>query len=1738
MKCLHEVGKTYVLPLFNTLLEIHALVPLHAGGWDLAHEILVDLIAKGGVCTSDIGGMVKVVFFGRLFAPLLPSLRAEMTPSPLFLQICWSLLELSLDEEEIRNGHLAHACFRWAGAIRRLLRLISCLSSSTSDDLVNIECILEHCARHSPDVMHVLVEILISTLCDGGREARTKNGVEGSEFWLKAPFQIDMAPKKEEQLECGWQDLVISLVLLRSHKQFTPHNAFPTHLAEGAGEINMRGYNQGGANHRINTKISNGSTVGSEGGLSDFKDRLHHLMYLVVGGYATNSMVKALSANGASSEDDDVEQQAVVAFLEMINDIGASHFESDSQARLLVLAEEMLAWLAFSSHKLVDVATQCDGSESFLRALSSPSTCSNSAWNVFQPTSIGKIVVCQIFHMSNESRNGILSLLLASASDKTAAIDTRYVALESLRMICLKHPKDVVPISHRLLDWIQSATTEKLILDAGSPLTKKMWIPQDYQSTENLLSPPWAAIVIASIFAIAEHDSKFADQVIIFIRKLAMTKDTFFKVVAFSAIVASMAAPRSFGRSGRLASSENSKLCPPSGASRRDLYRSLANIVVDITMSARAALQPRLLLTLSHAFRNLRRWETKACDSPSQNLQVWLDSNVAFASIVQKSILDKFEDAVVDNPENSNSKMVVEGKDLCLDVTGCFHWFQAKSTSRGGAQQLEANVRPLLRLKWPYAQGFHCLCSIAEFVMSLPTDDSIGCRDCSLQEFQETSLQVFDTVVNSLCNSSIAILQRSAQHILQNRVTALCHTNAKKQPQEQTLATERKNNRVLLKGANEKLHSHVIVHAMHLLSQLADVGAIFSETLSNAPNDQMLGPSLTLFELSAFLRNSSMVLEKKHGNLPVVDWIVTREEIRAGRRFKVSDLAPLLGSSSDPGKDGQNQSQGWNHPTSTIPRDSAFSMLCKAVEANVQGREAAEKKRSKLSSSSLSALVADNGEPEAPFECSEEVITVFLEAINADFPGNVHSSSDDFSQLFTLLKNLVLITNGVGGVEGRNMNMGGRGRSADDDDHSTLKSPQANYSSGSKRRRRDANAYCDSSDDDEECQPQIPVGWTYRHLVRMKRDRSWKVVCEEIVHANLESSQDRYWKYWAEVLQCTSSLTNAFEKLVGNEKKNPQQERETLPWCQEMCEVFDELPSSVKNSFFWLFHEELYTCFHLDLSSTSKDVDVWEYLKTSLCLVAHVDEDEHTVYLASIITILIPLLFADKLRQALEEGLPLQLVQHYMSVIEGWWKIANALATAAGRSPMSFVKKEKTVVKKEPGITRSKSSCTCTEACLKSPVSANKICRCFFHRKLHSRLQRSVFEIVCMYKIQQPTLLRRCLQFSLKTRSLWKCECSRCRVSGTSSEDSNLRCTESCNVWSWALQSMLAALYVTDKNSISDRVQLGTRRGPCHVATVICVLNFVEHEVGMVTERSGRGNEAGNERSSQLHIQDEEIKLQQWLESASVATSLHNFEDPEKGAEVDTEDPDGASTAVEHIKRTIQLCTTCDALSAAMLLTELFLMCELHRMNVDLPVSGKTSSEGSFLDSQQIRKPLIGVMMSMASCWSVQKFKVALSEPKKKASPSMKSPSGKKWNGAAGVKILDSERMVLSRISNMLVLMNHWMAKEIAMTREASASLPARFKGLMFRVKKYEMGASFWLSSIRQGNPAGGLLQNDIDMTPTAGSSISSVNSSGKKNRKKRPRRRLRSRNAYIDSCLEGEDGTDSFVDLEDFIET
>jgi hypothetical protein len=33
-----------------------------------------------------------------------------------------------------------------------------------------------------------------------------------------------------------------------------------------------------------------------------------------------------------------------------------------------------------------------------------------------------------------------------------------------------------------------------------------------------------------------------------------------------------------------------------------------------------------------------------------------------------------------------------------------------------------------------------------------------------------------------------------------------------------------------------------------------------------------------------------------------------------------------------------------------------------------------------------------------------------------------------------------------------------------------------------------------------------------------------------------------------------------------------------------------------------------------------------------------------------------------------------------------------------------------------------------------------------------------------------------------------------------------------------------------------------------------------------------------------------------------------------------------------------------------------------------------------------------------------------------------------------------------------------------------------------------------------------------------------------------RKRQRLRSRNTYIDECLQNEDGTDSFADLEDFI--
>ena len=64
LRCLHDATKAQVLPLFNTLLEIHAVVPLHPGGWDLAHEILVGLVSRKRICTSDIGGMVKVRCIG------------------------------------------------------------------------------------------------------------------------------------------------------------------------------------------------------------------------------------------------------------------------------------------------------------------------------------------------------------------------------------------------------------------------------------------------------------------------------------------------------------------------------------------------------------------------------------------------------------------------------------------------------------------------------------------------------------------------------------------------------------------------------------------------------------------------------------------------------------------------------------------------------------------------------------------------------------------------------------------------------------------------------------------------------------------------------------------------------------------------------------------------------------------------------------------------------------------------------------------------------------------------------------------------------------------------------------------------------------------------------------------------------------------------------------------------------------------------------------------------------------------------------------------------------------------------------------------------------------------------------------------------------------------------------------------------------------------------------------------
>ena len=60
MKCLHVAKKMNVLPLFNTFLEIHVVVPLHSDGWGVVHGILVALLAEGKVCTSDIGGMVKV----------------------------------------------------------------------------------------------------------------------------------------------------------------------------------------------------------------------------------------------------------------------------------------------------------------------------------------------------------------------------------------------------------------------------------------------------------------------------------------------------------------------------------------------------------------------------------------------------------------------------------------------------------------------------------------------------------------------------------------------------------------------------------------------------------------------------------------------------------------------------------------------------------------------------------------------------------------------------------------------------------------------------------------------------------------------------------------------------------------------------------------------------------------------------------------------------------------------------------------------------------------------------------------------------------------------------------------------------------------------------------------------------------------------------------------------------------------------------------------------------------------------------------------------------------------------------------------------------------------------------------------------------------------------------------------------------------------------------------------------
>ena len=229
-------------------------------------------------------------------------------------------------------------------------------------------------------MLQALVEVLIDTFCgrcgnhyaSKGSNHVNENGHEPSVFWENAPHHIASSTTQNERLECTWQDLVLSLVLLRSFKQSNPHSAFPLHLMGDAesSDTHMKGYSKsrGNTNPRPGIEHSLGGLDGAVGSPLDFKDRLHHLMYLVIGGYATNSMVTALSlSNVTDSANDEVEKQAVLAFLEMINDIGAANFGSDSQARLLVLAEEMLSWLAFSSQKLAEITKHCDGSDSFLQ---------------------------------------------------------------------------------------------------------------------------------------------------------------------------------------------------------------------------------------------------------------------------------------------------------------------------------------------------------------------------------------------------------------------------------------------------------------------------------------------------------------------------------------------------------------------------------------------------------------------------------------------------------------------------------------------------------------------------------------------------------------------------------------------------------------------------------------------------------------------------------------------------------------------------------------------------------------------------------------------------------------------------------------------------------------------------------------------------------------------------------------------------------------------------------------------------------------------------------------------------------------------------------------------------------------------------------------------------------------------------------------------------------------------------